>query len=78
MNKFKVRDENGIEREATIITKIEENQVNYLVYTIDRVAQTSNIFVSKLVNGNLEDIQNPEEKQKINELVKHIIKLGAE
>ncbi len=78
MNKFKVRDENGIEREATIITKIEENQVNYLVYTIDRDAQTSNIFVSKLVNGNLEDIQNPEEKQKINELVKHIIKLGAE
>ena len=42
MNKFKVRDENGIEREATIITKIEENQVNYLVYTIDRDAQTSN------------------------------------
>lgn len=78
MNKFKVRDENGIEREAIIITKIEENQVNYLVYTIDRDAQTSNIFVSKLVNGNLEDIQNPEEKQKINELVKHIIKLGAE
>lgn len=78
MNKFKVRDENGIEREATIITKIEENQVNYLVYTIDRDAQTSNIFVSKLVNSNLEDIQNPEEKQKINELVKHIIKLGAE
>lgn len=78
MNKFKVRDENGIEREATIITKIEENQVNYLVYTIDRDAQTSNIFVSKLINGNLEDIQNPEEKQKINELVKHIIKLGAE
>ena len=78
MNKFKVRDENGIEREATIITKIEENQVNYLVYTIDRDAQTSNIFVSKLIYGNLEDIQNPEEKQKINELVKHIIKLGAE
>lgn len=78
MNKFKVRDENGIEREATVITKIEENQVNYLVYTIDRDAQTSNIFVSRLVNGNLEDIQNPEEKQKINELVKHIIKLGAE
>lgn len=78
MNKFKVRDENGIEREATVITKIEENQVNYLVYTIDRDTQTSNIFVSKLVNGNLEDIQNPEEKQKINELVKHIIKLGAE
>lgn len=78
MNKFKVIDENGIEREATIITKIEENQVNYLVYTIDRDAQTSNIFVSKLTNGNLEDIQNPEEKQKINELVKHIIKLGAE
>lgn len=78
MNKFKVRDENGIEREATIITKIEENQVNYLVYTIDRDAQTSNIFVSKLVNDNLEDIQNPEEKQKVNELVKHIIKLGAE
>ena len=78
MDKFKVRDENGIEREATIITKIEENQVNYLVYTIDRDAQTSNIFVSKLVNGNLEDIQNPEEKQKVNELVKHIIKLGAE
>ena len=50
----------------TIITKIEENQVNYLVYTIDRDAQTSNIFVSKLINGNLEDIQNPEEKQKVN------------
>ena len=79
-NNFIVKDENGIEREATIITSIDVEGKKYLIYSIDRDSEQCNIFVSRLVkdeSGNdiLVDIDTEEEKQKINNVVKEIIKL---
>ena len=78
--KFKVADEKGIEREANLITIFENDNIEYAVYSIDRDVETANIFVSQIVkdqNGNdiLKDIDSLETKQKINNIVKEIIKL---
>lgn len=78
--KFKITDEQNIEREANLITIFENDGVEYAVYSIDRDAETVNIFVSKVekdVAGNdvLKDIDNPEEKAKVDNIVKELIKL---
>lgn len=78
--RFKVTDEQGVEREANLITIFENEGREYAIYSIDRDVETSNIFVSEIVkdvNGNdaLKDIDNLETKQKIDNIVKEIIKL---
>lgn len=80
MSDFKVIDENNIEREATLITVIEFNNKEYVIYFIDRDEENVNIFVSELrkdINGNdiIIDIEDENEKQKLNEIVRNIIKL---
>lgn len=81
MNKtFKVKDENGIERDANIVTSIELEGNKYLVYTIDRDSENCNIFVSKITADGMGiiDITDPSEKNKIDEIVKELIKLPLE
>ena len=78
--KFKITDEQGIEREAKLITIFKTDEKEYAVYSIDRDVETANIFVSivekdALGNDVLKDIESPEEKQKIDNIVKEIIKL---
>jgi len=78
--KFKITDEQNIEREANLITIFEIDGKEYAVYSIDRDIETVNIFVSRLEKdevGNevLKDIDNPEEKSKIDNIVKELIKL---
>ena len=78
--KFKVTDEKGIEREANLITIFENDNIEYAVYSIDRDVETANIFVSQIVkdqneNDILKDIDSLETKQKIDNIVKEIIKL---
>lgn len=78
--KFKITDEQNIEREASLLTTFESEGKEYAVYSIDRDAETVNIFVSRIEkdeNGNevLKDIESPEEKQKIDNIVKELIKL---
>ena len=78
--KFKVIDEGNIEREATLLTTIEVDNKNYAIYSIKRSEDSVNIFVSLLVvdeNGNqmLKDIESVSEKEKIESIVKDIIKL---
>lgn len=80
MSDFKIIDENNIERDATLITVIEVEGKEYVIYSIDRDAENVNIFVSALKkdsNGNdiIVDIDNDEEKIRLNEIVKNIIKL---
>ena len=78
----KIIDENNIEREAKIITKFNENGFDYVVYTIDRDSENSNIFVSKYVNGidgiKFTDIVDAGEKAKIDNIVKDMIKKAVE
>ena len=78
--KFKITDEQNIEREANLITIFENEGKEYAVYSIDRDVETVNIFVSRIekdTNGvdTLKDITDPEEKLKIDNIVKEMIKL---
>lgn len=78
--RFKITDEQNIEREANLITIFENDNVEYAVYSIDRDTETVNIFVSRIEKDNagndiLKDIVNPEEKAKIDNIVKELIKL---
>ena len=79
-DKFKVVDENNVERESTLITVIEVEKKEYAIYSIDRDEENVNIFVSELIkdeNGHdiLKDIEDLSEKEKITQIVKEIIKL---
>lgn len=75
-------DEHNINREAKIITIIEYEGTEYVVYSIDRDEENANIFVSKLVKeGNhllLDEIQSTDVKEKIDNVVKEMIKLPLE
>ena len=78
--KFKITDEQNIEREATLLTTFETEGIEYAAYSIDRDTETVNIFVSRLEKdetGNyiLKDIENADEKKKIDNIVKELIKL---
>lgn len=78
--KFKITDEQNIEREANLITIFENEGKEYAVYSIDRDVETVNIFVSRIekdANGvdTLKDITDPAEKLKIDNIVKEMIKL---
>ena len=78
--KFKITDEQNIEREANLITIFENEGKEYAVYSIDRDVETVNIFVSRVEkdaagNDMLKDIETPEEKAKVDNIVKELIKL---
>lgn len=78
--KFKITDEQNIEREANLITIFNNEGKEYAVYSINRDVETVNIFVSRIEKDAmgvevLKDIESPEEKQKVDNIVKEIIKL---
>lgn len=80
MGDFKIIDENNVEREATVITVIEVDGKDYLVYSIDRDHENVNIFASLLkkdASGNdiIVDIEDENEKSKVNKVVREVIKL---
>ena len=75
---IKLVDEHNINREAKIITMIEYEGTEYVVYSIDRDEENANIFVSKLVKEGdhllLDEIQSTDVKEKIDNVVKEMIK----
>lgn len=79
---IKLVDEHNINREAKIITMIEYEGTEYVVYSIDRDEENANIFVSKLVKEGdhllLDEIQSTDVKEKIDNVVKEMIKLPLE
>lgn len=79
---IKLVDEHNINREAKIITIIEYEGTEYVVYSIDRDEENANIFVSKLVKEGshllLDEIQSTDVKEKIDNVVKEMIKLPLE
>ncbi len=79
---IKLVDEHNINREAKIITIIEYEGTEYVVYSIDRDEENANIFVSKLVKEGdhllLDEIRSTDVKEKIDNVVKEMIKLPLE
>lgn len=78
----KIIDENNIEREAKVIRKFEDNGFEYVIYVIDRDSDNSNIFVSRLVNTEngvkFDNIEDVNEKNRVDNLVKDMIKKAME
>ena len=80
MNVFKIKDENNVERDATLVTVIECDEKKYAVYSIVRDSENTNIFVSRLEynsegKGILLDINDENEKNKLKQIIQNIIKL---
>ena len=80
MSDFKIKKKKNVERDATLLTVIEVDEKEYVIYSIDRDEENVNIFVSELKkdsNGNdiIVDIEDENEKIKLNEIVRNIIKL---
>lgn len=74
----KIIDENNIEREAKVITTVNNDGHEYAIYVINRDGENSNIFVSRLENGIFVDIVDIEEKKKMDDIVKDMIKKAME
>ena len=77
-DKFKVLDENNIEHTAEVITAFSYKEKEYLVYSIDKDEENSNIFVSRLVKDNegydvIEDIEDEIERAEVQNAVKEIL-----
>lgn len=77
-DKFKVIDENNIEHNAEVITAFSYKEKEYLVYSVDKDEENSNIFVSRLVKDSegydiIEDIEDDTERTEVQNKVKDIL-----
>ena len=76
--KFNVLDENGIERQAEVITSFDYKDKTYLIYSIDVDGDNAGVFVSKLLKDNegfdlIEDIDDENEKNEIGNIVNELL-----
>ena len=75
---FIMIDENGNEKEAEIITIIEIDNKEYVIYAVNKNEESDNIFASHIIkdeNGNdvIKSIENQEEKNKVFEIIKELL-----
>lgn len=75
---FIMKDENGNEKEAEIITVIEIDNKEYVIYAVNKNEESDNIFASHIIkdeNGNnvIKSIENQEEKEKVFEIIKELL-----
>lgn len=75
---FIMIDENGNEKEAEIITIIEIDNKEYVIYAVNKNEESDNIFASRIIkdeNGNdvIKSIENREEKNKVFEIIKELL-----
>lgn len=76
--KFKVVDENGIESEANVITAFSYKDKEYLIYSIDKDIENTNVFVSRLVKDaegydTLKDIEDENELLEVRGIVNEML-----
>jgi len=75
---FTMYDEQGVEKEAKILTVIELNNSEYVVYSVEKNEEEDSIYVSKLITDELgeqkiEDIVDENEKQEVFKIVNEMI-----
>ncbi len=75
--RFMMFDEDGIEREARILNKIEIDGQDYLIYTLSISSSEDSVYVAKIVkNGDDEEIvsiTDSEERERVNSIVIDLI-----
>ena len=74
----KIIDEHGIDRDARILCGLKIENVNYVLYAIERDSENDNLFVSKIINNfdgtsNMINIEDSLEKNRINSIVKELV-----
>ena len=75
---FIMIDENGNEKEAEIITIIEIDNKEYVIYAVNKNEESDNIFASRIIkdekgNDVIKSIENQEEKNKVFEIIKELL-----
>lgn len=80
---IKVVDEHGIDRNASVILGFELDGSGYVIYSIERDNDNSNIFISKVLKNfdntfSMIDIDESDEKNKLIDIVKMLITSAVE
>ena len=76
--KFTVINENNVERVANVITVVEIEGIEYIVYSIDTDSENCDVLVSRLVKNSdgsdsILDIEDENESVKVKAIVKEIL-----
>lgn len=79
MDKFLIEDENGLTKEANVITVFDYMSKRYILYAISKDENNDNILVSELVKDNdgydtLKDIEENSIKEELDEVIKRVLK----
>lgn len=65
-----VRDFDGVEKEAELLTSLDVDNQKYIVYAIDKDKDNCDIMVSKITSDNqIVSITDPSEREKIFKIV---------
>jgi len=77
-DKFTVVDENGLEKEAEVVTAFSYNDKEYIIYNIKKDEENSSVYVSKLVKDSegydvLEGIEDDKEREEIHKVVDELL-----
>ncbi len=78
----KIIDEHNIDRNANIVCAFNFNNVEYVLYWIDRDEDNANLFVSKLLKNNdntynMLNIDDSMEKNRVSEIVKKVVSMAV-
>lgn len=73
-----IKDTNGRELEAELLTILQINGIEYAVYSVDKDDYTSDVYVARVIkdqNGNdsFVSIENEEEKNKVFQVIDKMI-----
>ena len=79
MDKFLIEDENGLSKEANIITSFEYGNKKYLLYAISKNENEDDVFVSELIKDSdgydiLKDIEDYSIKEELDEVIKRVLR----
>ena len=79
MDKFLIEDENGLSKEANIITVFDYMNKRYMLYAVSKDDNNDNILVSELVKDSdgydmLKDIEDDSIKEELDEVIKRVLK----
>lgn len=79
MDKFLIEDENGLTKEANVITVFDYMNKKYILYAVSKDQDNANILVSELVKDKdgydtLKDIEENSVKEELDEVIKRVLK----